>query len=385
MIGDGRARRSAQSPHDRNLLERRHYGNRKLYTRTGKKLLAHRKTYNLSMSKVIEPRPVGDTARTLRLAREVLEIESQAVQSLASRLGASFVDAHRLVFEVSARKGRVVVTGMGKSGHIGKKIASTLASTGTPAFFMHPGEASHGDLGMITSDDVVIAISNSGESDEILKILPMLKRRGTKIISITGKPNSTLASQADVHLDATVEREACPLDLAPTSSTTATLALGDALAMTLLDARGFTSEDFAMHHPGGTLGRKLLVHVHDLMHTGESLPKVGRDALLPEAIYEISKKGIGMTAVVDEHDSLLGLFTDGDLRRTWEKHDNLKALKVADFMTRNPRTIGPDRLATEAALLMQTHHISGRLLVVSPDGKLLGAVTFNDLLEAGVV
>jgi arabinose-5-phosphate isomerase len=337
------------------------------------------------MSKVIEPRPVADTARTLRLAREVLEIESHAVQSLASRLGASFVDAHRLVFEVSARKGRVVVTGMGKSGHIGKKIASTLASTGTPAFFMHPGEASHGDLGMITSDDVVIAISNSGESDEILKILPMLKRRGTKIISITGKPNSTLASQADVHLDATVEREACPLDLAPTSSTTATLALGDALAMTLLDARGFTSEDFAMHHPGGTLGRKLLVHVRDLMHTGASLPKVSHDALLPEAIYEISKKGIGMTAVVDEHDTLLGLFTDGDLRRTWEKHDNLKILRVADFMTRNPRTIGPDRLATEAALLMQTHHISGRLLVVSPDGKLLGAVTFNDLLKAGVV
>ena len=337
------------------------------------------------MGRILESRPVEDTARTLRLAREVLEIESNAVRSLASRLGQSFIAAHRLLFEVTGRKGRVVVTGMGKSGHIGGKIASTLASTGTPAFFMHPGEASHGDLGMITPDDVVIAISNSGESDEILKILPMLKRRGTKMIAITGKPDSTLATEADVHLEAAVEKEACPLDLAPTSSTTAALALGDALAMTLLDARGFSSEDYATHHPGGALGRKLLVHVRDIMHQGERLPKINQHAFLPDAIFEISKKGIGMTAVVDEQDNLVGLFTDGDLRRTWEKHDNLKTVKVIDVMTRNPRTIGPDRLAAEAALMMQTHRISGRLLVVAPEGKLVGALTFNDLLAAGVV
>jgi arabinose-5-phosphate isomerase len=213
----------------------------------------------------------------------------------------------------------------------------------------------------------------------------MLKRRGTKMIAITGKPDSTLATEADVHLDAAVEKEACPLDLAPTSSTTAALALGDALAMTLLDARGFSSEDYATHHPGGALGRKLLVHVRDIMHQGERLPKINQHAFLPEAIFEISKKGIGMTAVVDEQDNLVGLFTDGDLRRTWEKHDNLKTVKVIDVMTRNPRTIGPDRLAAEAALMMQTHRISGRLLVVAPEGKLVGALTFNDLLAAGVV
>jgi arabinose-5-phosphate isomerase len=337
------------------------------------------------MSKVLPSRPIADTTRTLALAREVLNLEAQAVSSLANRLDQSFIDAHRLLYDVGERKGRVVVTGMGKSGHVGGKIASTLASTGTPAFFMHPGEASHGDLGMITCDDVVIAISNSGESDEILKILPMLKRRGTRIIAITGKPDSTLAGEADVHLNAAVDREACPLELAPTSSTTATLALGDALAMTLLDARGFTPDDFAMHHPGGALGRKLLVHVSDIMHKGNELPRVGEHALLPEAILEMSRKGIGMTAVVDADDRLLGLFTDGDLRRTWEKHDNLKTLGVAEVMTRNPRTIAPDRLATEAALLMQTYHISGRLLVTSPNGKLIGALTFDDLLKAGVV
>ncbi len=337
------------------------------------------------MTKILAPRPIEDTARTLSLAREVFEIEANAVRALGERLDQGFVDAHRLLFEVARRKGRVVVTGMGKSGHIGGKIASTLASTGTPAFYMHPGEASHGDLGMITPDDVVIAISNSGESEEILKILPMLKRRGTKIIAITGKPESTLATQADVHLNAAVEREACPLELAPTSSTTATLALGDALAMTLLDARGFTSEDFATHHPGGSLGRKLLVRVRDLMHKDDRLPKVGEHALLPEAIIEMSKKGIGMTTVVDEQGNLVGLFTDGDLRRTWEKYDNLKNLKVSEVMTRHPRTIEADRLAAEAALLMQTHQISGRLLVVTPEGKLVGALTFNDLLKAGVV
>lgn len=281
--------------------------------------------------------------------------------------------------------GRVVVTGMGKSGHIGNKIAATLASTGTPAFFMHPAEASHGDLGMITGADVVIAISYSGESDEILRIYPALKRRGTRIIAVTGKPASSMARDADVHLDAAVAKEACPLELAPTSSSTATLALGDALAMALLNSRGFTSEDFASHHPAGALGRRLLVHVRDLMHQGEELPSVGEDASLTEAIFEMSRKGMGMTAIVDGRGHMLGVFTDGDLRRTWEKHDNLKSLKVAEVMTRAPRTIGPDKLATEAVHIMESHHVSGRLLVTLPDGKLVGAITFNDLLKAGVV
>jgi arabinose-5-phosphate isomerase len=341
--------------------------------------------YNLAMTDTLLEAHSRDAERTLQLAREVLRIEADAVQALAKRLDASFVAAHELIYSVTQNKGRVVVTGMGKSGHIGSKIASTMASTGTPAFFMHPGEASHGDLGMITSDDVVIAISNSGESDEILKIYPALKRRGTRIIAITGKPQSTMATEADVHLNAAVEKEACPLELAPTSSSTATLALGDALAMALLDARGFTSEDFAAHHPSGALGRRLLVHVRDIMHKGDELPKVQTGATLTEAIFEMSRKGIGMTAIVDADDRLLGLFTDGDLRRTWEKHDNLKALKVDEVMTKNPCTISADKLATEAAHLMQTVHVSGRLLVASSDGKLVGALTFNDLLKAGVV
>jgi arabinose-5-phosphate isomerase len=334
------------------------------------------------MANLLPPREAGDGARSLALAREVLEIEADAVRGLASRLGADFLEAHRLIL---ATRGRVVVTGMGKSGHIGGKIASTLASTGTPAFFMHPGEASHGDLGMITAEDVVVALSNSGETEEILRILAPLKRRGTKVIAITGRPGSTLAQQADVHIDAAVGREACPLELAPTSSTTAALALGDALAMALLDARGFTSEDFAMHHPGGALGRKLLVHVRDIMHTGERLPRVGIDAPLSQAILEMSAKGIGMTAVVDAAGRLAGLFTDGDLRRALEKHDNIKSLAITAVMTRNPRTISPDKLAAEAALVMQSHHISGRLLVVDAAGELVGAITFNDLLAAGVV
>lgn len=333
---------------------------------------------------ILEPH-ADDPARTLKLAREVLQIEAEAVQALAARLDASFVAAHNLIFAVTRNKGRVVVTGMGKSGHIGGKIASTMASTGTPAFFMHPGEASHGDLGMITSDDVVIAISNSGESDEILKIYPALKRRGTRIIAVTGKPQSTMATEADVHLNAAVEKEACPLELAPTSSSTATLALGDALAMALLDSRGFTSEDFAAHHPSGALGRRLLVHVHEIMHKGEALPKVSADATVREAILEMSKKRLGMTAITDAKDVLLGLFTDGDLRRAWEKHDDLKTLKVTHVMTRNPRTIGAEKLATEAAHIMQNESVSGRLLVTSPEGKLVGALTFNDLLKAGVV
>jgi arabinose-5-phosphate isomerase len=338
--------------------------------------------YTLGVSNLLQPHTVSDAEHFLELARGVLEIEAQAVRALQHRLGEAFLRAHQLML---VTRGRVVVTGMGKSGHIGRKIASTLASTGTPAFFMHPGEASHGDLGMITQEDVVIAISYSGESDEILKVLPLIKRRGAKVIAITGRAGSTLAREADVHLDAGVEKEACPLNLAPTASTTATLALGDALAIALLDARGFGSDDFAMHHPGGSLGRRLLVHVRDIMRKGEQLPKNGRETLLPEAIIEMSNKGIGMTAIVDGEDKLLGIFTDGDLRRTLQKHDMIRDIRVGDVMTRNPRVIAPEKLAAEAAQIMQTYRIGGRLVVTSPEGVLLGVVTFNDLLAAGVV
>jgi arabinose-5-phosphate isomerase len=250
---------------------------------------------------------------------------------------------------------------------------------------MHPGEASHGDLGMITAADVVIAISYSGESDEILKVLPVIKRRGAKVIAITGRAGSTLATEADVHLDAAVEKEACPLNLAPTASTTATLALGDALAVALLDARGFASDDFAMHHPGGALGRRLLVHVADIMRKGEALPRNAPGALLPEAIVEMSRKGIGMTCVVDADGRLLGIFTDGDLRRTLEKHDNVRNVRVGDVMTRNPRSIAPEKLAAEAAQVLQEYKLGGRLVVLDPEGRLAGAITFHDLLAAGVV
>ena len=338
------------------------------------------------MESLLHPRSIADTERTLKLARETLDIEADAVRALALRLGDAFIAAHKLLFEASEKKGRVVVTGMGKSGHIGGKIASTLASTGTPAFFMHPGEASHGDLGMITRDDVVIAISNSGETDEILKILPQLKRRGTPVIAITGRANSTLATAAAVHLDAAVDKEACPLNLAPTASTTATLALGDALAVTLLDARGFGEEDYAMHHPGGALGRRLLMHVSDVMVTGERVPSVKADALLPSAIMEMTKKGLGMTAVLGVDGVLVGVFSDGDLRRTLETRDSIKSIRVADIMTRTPKTIGAQRLAVEAAELIQRHKIgSSGLLVVDEQNKLLGAVHVLDLMRAGVL
>ncbi len=334
------------------------------------------------MTDLLQSHAVADAERYLELARGVLDIEADAVRALKSRLGEAFLRAHRLMLDT---RGRVVVTGMGKSGHIARKIASTLASTGTPSFFMHPGEASHGDLGMITAQDVVVAISYSGESDEILKVLPLIKRRGAPVIAITGRPKSTLAVEADVHLDAAVEKEACPLNLAPTASTTATLALGDALALALLDARGFGSDDFALYHPGGSLGRRLLVHVSDIMRKGEQLPKNSPEALMPEAIMEMSRKGIGMTAIVGDGDRLLGIFTDGDLRRTLEKHDVIRNLRVGDVMTVSPRTIAPEKLAAEAAQVMQTYRIGGRIVVVSPDGRLLGVVTFNDLLAAGVV
>ncbi|MCA2997056.1 MAG: KpsF/GutQ family sugar-phosphate isomerase [Rhodocyclaceae bacterium] len=342
------------------------------------------------MSHILPSRNVSDTEKTLSLARETLHIEADAVRALAEQLtgplGQNFIDAHKLLFDVTENKGRVVVTGMGKSGHIGGKIASTLASTGTPAFFMHPGEASHGDLGMITRDDVVIAISNSGESDEIVKLLPQLKRRGTAVIAMTGRGDSTLSKAATVHLDTAVAKEACPLNLAPTASTTATLALGDALAVALLDARGFGEEEYAMHHPGGSLGRRLLMHVSDVMVTGDRVPKVREDALLTDAILEMSKKGLGMTAVVGRADELLGVFSDGDLRRTLEAHDNIRTLRVSDVMTSSPKTITADKLAAEAAEVIQRHRIaSSGLLVVDLDNKLVGALHVLDLMRAGVL
>ena len=317
----------------------------------------------------------------LDLARQVLSIEAKAVEALIGRLDDKFTSALQLILHC---RGRVVVSGMGKSGHIARKIASTMASTGTPAFFVHPGEASHGDLGMITADDVLIALSNSGESPELLTILPIVKRRGAKLITMTGNPASSMAREADVHLDVSVAQEACPLGLAPTASTTAALALGDALAIALLDVRGFGAEDFARSHPGGALGRRLLVHVNDLMHSGDALPKVPETALLTEALLEMSRKGLGMTAVVGDADRLIGLFTDGDLRRALDKTLDIRAAKVAEVMTHNPRTIGPDKLAAEAVQMMDQHKING-LLVVDADGRLVGALNMHDLLRAGVV
>jgi arabinose-5-phosphate isomerase len=359
---------------------------RKITTDTASLGLTHEKRIKYGMTTILPARSVNDTAKTLALARETLEIEADAVRALASTLGDAFVAAHKLLYDCTEHKGRVVVTGMGKSGHIGGKIASTLASTGTPAFFMHPGEASHGDLGMITKDDVVIAISNSGESDEIVKILPQLKRRGTPIIAMTGRADSTLSQAATVHLDTAVDKEACPLNLAPTASTTATLALGDALAVTLLDARGFGEEDFAMHHPAGSLGRRLLMHVSDVMVKGDRVPKVAEDAKLTDAILEMSKKGLGMTAVVDANDMLVGVFSDGDLRRTLEAHDSIRATLVRDVMTKSPKTITADKLAVEAAEAIQRFKIgSSGLLVVDTNNKLVGAVHVLELMRAGVL
>lgn len=325
--------------------------------------------------------PHTPSEHLLALARQVLDIEADALRALSDRLDGGFVDAVHLIL---ACNGRVVVSGMGKSGHIGGKIAATLASTGTPAFFMHPGEASHGDLGMIAHDDVVLALSNSGESNEIVSIVPLIKRRGAKLIAMTGNPNSTLAREADAHLNAAVDKEACPLKLAPTASTTAALALGDALAMALLDARGFSADDFARTHPGGTLGRRLLVHVSDVMHAGESLPRVDRDATLKTALFEMTQKGLGMTAVVDGAGRVVGLFTDGDLRRALEHALDLQQAKIADLMTSNPKTIRADELAVAAVEKMDTLKING-LLVVDADNTLVGALNMHDLLKAGVV
>ena len=317
----------------------------------------------------------------LALARQVLDIEAEALRALSTRLDAGFADAVALIL---ACTGRVVVSGMGKSGHVGSKIAATLASTGTPAFFMHPGEASHGDLGMIAPNDVVLALSNSGESNEIVSIVPLIKRRGAKLIAMTGNPNSTMAREADVHLNAAVDKEACPLNLAPTASTTAALALGDALAVALLDARGFSADDFARTHPGGSLGRRLLVHVRDVMHSGDELPKIDRDASLKLALLEMTQKGLGMTAVVDATNKVVGVFTDGDLRRALEHALDLQQARVTDLMTHNPKTIRADELAVAAVEKMDTLKING-LLVVDADNTLLGALNMHDLLKAGVV
>jgi arabinose-5-phosphate isomerase len=321
------------------------------------------------------------SSSALDLARKVLAIEADAVSALVGRLDHSFVEA---VEALLACRGRVVVSGMGKSGHIARKIASTLASTGTPAFFVHPAEASHGDLGMITREDVVVALSYSGESDEILTIIPLIKRQGAKLVAITGNAGSALAREADVCLDARVSQEACPLNLAPTASTTAALALGDALAIALLDARGFGADDFARSHPGGTLGRRLLTHVSDVMRTGEDIPYVAEGAPLVEALREMTRKRMGMTAVVDRERRVLGIFTDGDLRRALERSSDLRAVALIDVMTRNPRTIQANKLAVEAVEMMERHKIN-QLLVVAATGELSGALNMHDLFRAKVI
>jgi len=326
-------------------------------------------------------RPPFDAARALQLARETFEIEAAAVQGLHRRTGDAFTRAVQAMLDV---RGRVVVTGMGKSGHIGRKIAATLASTGTPAMFVHPAEASHGDLGMITPADVVLAISNGGESEEITAILPVLKRLGVPVVAMTGNLQSTLAQHADIVLDSGVEKEACPLNLAPTASTTAQLALGDALAVALLDARGFKTEDFARSHPGGALGRKLLTHVSDVMRSGEAVPRVRPDTGFSDLMREMSAKGLGASAVVDEDGRPVGIFTDGDLRRLIEKGIDLRAARARDVMHPGPRTIRYDALAVEAADLMEEFRITS-VLVVDEDGRLCGAVNSNDLMRAKVI
>ncbi|HEX4797730.1 MAG TPA: KpsF/GutQ family sugar-phosphate isomerase, partial [Burkholderiales bacterium] len=285
---------------------------------------------------------------------------------------------------ILACRGRVVVSGVGKSGHIARKIASTLASTGTPAFFVHAAEAGHGDLGMITREDVMLALSNSGQSDELLTIIPMIKRQGAKLIALTGNADSALAREADVHLDARVAQEACPLNLAPTASTTAALALGDALAIALLDARGFNEKDFARAHPGGTLGRKLLTHVSDVMRAGNDVPRVSDNSSFSDALVEMSRKGMGMTAILGSGGKVVGIFTDGDLRRTLERKPDVRSLKIAEVMTRNPRTIAPHKLAAEAVELMERHKIN-QLLVVTDTGELAGALNMHDLFRTRVI
>lgn len=322
-----------------------------------------------------------EATRVLEMARRTVEIEARALNGLAGRLGEAFVHAVQAVLDC---KGRVVVMGMGKSGHVGRKVAATLASTGTPAMFVHPGEASHGDLGMVVPGDVVLAISNSGESDELGAILPALKRLGVTLLAMTGKPDSTLACHADIVLDSAVDEEACPMNLAPTASTTAQMALGDALAVALLDARGFKEADFARSHPGGSLGRKLLMHVRDLMRSGDAVPTVRPDASFNELLREMTKKGLGFTAVVDSEGRAAGIFTDGDLRRLIERGADLRTLTAAQVMHPGPRLVREDALAVDAAGVMEQHRITS-VLVIDADGRLVGALNSNDLMRAKVI
>ena len=314
-------------------------------------------------------------------AREVLEIESRAIADLIGTLDETFSRAVEVILK---RRGRVVVSGIGKSGHIARKIASTLASTGTPAFFVHPAEASHGDLGMVTRDDVFIALSNSGESVELLAIVPVLKRQGATLIAMTGNSKSSLASEADVHLYAGAAKEACPLNLAPTASTTAALALGDALAIALMEAKGFTVDEFALSHPGGALGRKLLTHVRDVMRTGPNAPHVSHAATVMDAMLEMSRGRMGMTAVLDDEARVVGIYTDGDLRRSLEKGTDLRATPITSAMSRGPRTIGPEKLAAEAVEIMERNKVN-QLLVVDDTGKLVGALNMHDLFRGKVI
>ncbi len=333
------------------------------------------------MANDISHAPVAPGALAVS-GRRVFEIEARGLDAVGARIDGAFSAACEMIL---AARGRVVCTGMGKSGHIARKIAATLASTGTPAFYVHPGEAGHGDLGMITDADIVLALSYSGESEEVLTLLPVLKRQGNRLIAMTGRAHSTLAGEADIHLDVSVPAEACPLDLAPTSSTTASLAMGDALAVALLEARGFTADDFARSHPAGSLGRRLLLHISDVMHAGEEVPKVRETARLSEALVEMSRKRLGMTAVVDADGRLLGLFTDGDLRRTLDDdRADLRNTLISEVMTQSPKTIASDRLAVEAAQLMEAHKINA-LLVVDAERRVVGALNIHDLLRARVV
>mgnify|MGYP000196776132 CR=1 FL=1 len=321
----------------------------------------------------------ADKLKALGLA--VINTELASISALQSRINDDFVQACQHLLHC---EGRIVVIGMGKSGHIGGKIAATLASTGSPAFFVHPGEASHGDLGMITDKDVVLALSNSGETGEILTILPLIKRLGIPLIALTGKPHSTLASSANVHIDVSVEKEACPLGLAPTSSTTTTLVMGDALAIALLEARGFTAEDFALSHPGGNLGRRLLLHVSDIMHTGNAIPTVQNSAIIADALVEMTDKGLGMTAVMDDNNHVVGIFTDGDLRRVLAQTLDIHTTQLIDFMTIDCKTGRSDMLAAEVLELMQRYKINA-LLITNDEQQLVGAINMHDLLRAGVV
>ncbi len=322
-----------------------------------------------------------DEASLLRMARSVLDLEANAVRALIERIDGDFAEACRHLIQCS---GRIVVLGMGKSGHIGGKIAATLASTGSPAFFVHPGEASHGDLGMLTRHDVALILSNSGETGELVTILPLIKRLGIPLIALTGNPGSTLASAATVHIDVSVAQEACPLNLAPTSSTTAALAMGDAIAVALLEARGFTAEDFARSHPGGRLGRRLLLLIDDIMHQGERIPRVRDTAPLRDALVEMSEKGLGMTTVLDADHRLAGIFTDGDLRRSLDQGIDVHRALVRDVMTTGGRTIAPGALAAEALRLMEEHKINA-LVVVDRQQQVVGALNMHDLLRSGVV